>query len=210
RIVTSREAPAACRMVKRALITGVLSTGVDIADLRVLPSPINRHLLKAENFDAGVHIGVNAADPEVVAIQFYERPGIQLTAELQKEIEKNYTRHDARRVSAADVGPISYPARAAEGYAADLLSGLDIAAIRERGFRIVVDYGYSAASLVPPLALGPLGVDVVAAHAFSPAENIGQRANLRGLIGQTKKLVNAVGADCGVVFDRAAERLYLV
>ena len=120
RIVTSREASAACRMVKRALITGVLSTGVDIADLRVLPSAINRHLLKAENFEGGVHIGVNPADPEVVAIQFYERPGIQITAALQKEIEKNFSRHEARRVSAADVGTISYPARAAETYAADL------------------------------------------------------------------------------------------
>ena len=37
RVVASREAPAACRMLKRAFITGVLSTGVDVADLRVLP-----------------------------------------------------------------------------------------------------------------------------------------------------------------------------
>ncbi|MFL5937666.1 MAG: sugar phosphate nucleotidyltransferase, partial [Gaiellaceae bacterium] len=146
RVVASREAPGACRMLKRALITGILSTGVDIADLRVLPSAVNRHLLKAENFDAGVHIGVNAADPEVVSIQFYERPGIQLTAALQKEIEKNFTRHEARRVGAADVGTISYPVRAADGYAANLLTSLDIDAIRARGFRIVVDYGYSAAS----------------------------------------------------------------
>ena len=135
RISASREAPAACRMLKRALITGVLSTGVDVADLRVLPSAVNRHLLKSENFDAGVHIGVNATDPEVVAIQFYERPGIQLTAALQKEIEKHFTRHEARRVGAADVGTISYPARAADGYAADLLSGLDVELIRARALQ---------------------------------------------------------------------------
>jgi mannose-1-phosphate guanylyltransferase / phosphomannomutase len=210
RIVTSREAPAACRMVKRALITGVLSTGVDIADLRVLPSAVNRHLLKAENFDAGVHIGVNAADPEVVAVQFYERPGIQLTAALQKEIEKNYTRHETRRVSAADVGTISYPARAAESYSADLLSGLDVQAIRERGFRIVVDYGYSAASLVLPLVLEPLGVEVVAAHAFTTGRLTPEVPPLHESIGQTKNLVRAVGAEMGVVFDRAAERVYFV
>ena len=197
-------------MLKRALITGVLSTGVDIADLRVLPSAVNRHLLKSENFDAGVHIGVNAADPEVVAIQFYERPGIQLTAALQKEIEKNFTRHEARRVGAADVGTISYPARAADGYAADLLSGLDIEAIRARGFRIVVDYGYSAASLVLPLVLEPLGVEVVAAHTFTTGRHTPTVPPLHEAIGQTKNLVRAVGAEMGVVFDRAAERVYLV
>jgi mannose-1-phosphate guanylyltransferase / phosphomannomutase len=210
RIVTSREAPAACRMVKRALITGVLSTGVDVADLRVLPSATNRHLLKAENFEAGVHIGVNPVDPEVVAVQFYERPGIQLTAALQKEIEKNYTRHEARRVGAADVGTISYPARAAESYAADLLSGLDVQAIHRRRFRIVVDYGYSAASLVLPLVLEPLGVEVVAAHAFTTSRLTPDVPPLHESIGQTKNLVRAVGAEMGVVFDRAAERVYLV
>jgi mannose-1-phosphate guanylyltransferase/phosphomannomutase len=210
RIVSSREAPAACRILKRAFITGVLSTGVDVADLRVLPSAVNRHLLKAENFDAGVHIGVNAIDPEVVAIQFYERPGIQLTSALQKEIEKNFTRHEVRRVSAADVGTISYPPRATDGYAADLLSNLDVDSIRARGFRIVVDYGYSAASLVLPLVLEPLNVEAVAAHAFTTGRSTPTAPSLHEAIGQTKNLVRAVGAELGVVFDRAAERVYLV
>jgi mannose-1-phosphate guanylyltransferase/phosphomannomutase len=210
RVVTSREAPAACRMLKRAFITGVLSTGVDVADLRVLPSAVNRHLLKAENWDAGVHIGVNPVDPEVVSIQFYERPGIQLTAALQKEIEKNFTRHEARRVGAADVGTISYPARAADGYAADLLASLDVESIRARAFRIVVDYGYSAASLVLPLVLEPLAVEVVAAHAFTTGRYTPTVPALHEAMGQTKNLVRAVGAEMGVVFDRAAERVYLV
>jgi mannose-1-phosphate guanylyltransferase/phosphomannomutase len=210
RVVTSREATAACRMLKRAFITGVLSTGVDVADLRVLPSAVNRHLLKAENFEAGVHIGVNAADPEVVALQFYERPGIQLTAALQKEIEKNFSRHELRRVGAPDVGTISYPARAADGYAADLLASLDVEAIRARGFRIVVDYGYSAASLVLPLVLAPLGVEAVAAHTFAAGRHTPSLSSLHESIGQTKNLVRAVRAELGVVFDRAAERVYLV
>ena len=37
RVVASREPPAACRPIKRAMITGVTSTGVEVADLRVLP-----------------------------------------------------------------------------------------------------------------------------------------------------------------------------
>jgi mannose-1-phosphate guanylyltransferase/phosphomannomutase len=210
RVVSSREAPAACRILKRAIITGLLSTGIDVADLRVLPSAVNRHLLKAENFDAGVHIGVNPIDPEVVSIQFYERPGIQLTAALQKEIEKNFTRHEVRRVGAADVGTISYPPRATDSYAADLLSSLDVDSIRARDFRIVVDYGYSAASLVLPLVLEPLGVEAVAAHAFTTGRHTPTVPSLHEAIGQTKNLVRAVGAELGVVFDRAAERVYLV
>jgi mannose-1-phosphate guanylyltransferase/phosphomannomutase len=210
RVVTSREAPAVCRMLKRSVITGIISAGLDVADLRVLPSSVNRHLLKAEGYEAGVHVGVSTGDPEVVRIQFYEKPGIQLTPSLQKEIEKNFTRHELRRVAAPDVGAISYPARPSEGYASDLLSSLDVDAIRARRFRIVVDYGYSSASYVLPLVLGPLGVEAVGAHAFMADRESPEPRSLRETIGQTKNLVRAVGAELGAVFDRAAERLYLI
>ena len=210
RAVASRESAPACRMIKRAMISGINSTGVNVADLRVLPASVARHLLKSHGYDAGFHVGLSSADPEVVRIQFFEHPGIEASASFQKEIEKHFSRQELRLVAAADVGAISYPARAREGYADDLLANLDQDVIRRRGFRIVVDYGYSAASFVLPLVLGPLGVEAVAAHAFTPDLPPGETETLRGLVGQTKRLVGAVGADLGVVFDRAAERLYLI
>lgn len=209
-VVASREADAACRLVERAMIAGLNSTGVNVADLRVLPSAVGRHLLKKHDYDAGFHVGLSSADQEIVTIRFFEQPGIQLTPAMQKEIEKHYSRQELRRAAAADVGTVDYPVQARESYAADLLATLDAEAIRSRGHRIVVDYGYSAASLVLPLVLGPLGVEAVSAHAFSPAQAGGGDTSLRSLIGQTKKLVAAVGADFGAVFDRSAERLYLI
>ena len=134
--------------------------------------------------------------------------GDQLTRRCEEEIEKHYSRQELRRAAAADVGTVDYPVQARESYAADLLATLDAEAIRSRGFRIVVDYGYSAASLVLPLVLGPLGVEAVSARSPRPRPAAATRPP--GLIGQTKKLVAAVGADFGAVFDRSAERLYLV
>jgi mannose-1-phosphate guanylyltransferase/phosphomannomutase len=210
RVVASRESPPACRMIKRAVITGLTSTGVEVADCRVLPAPVTRHMLKTHEYDAGVHVGTSSTDPEAVVIRIYEPPGIQLTARLQKEIEKHFTRQELRRVAYNEVGSITYPARVREGYAHDLLSTVDAAAIRARGYRIVVDYGYSAASYILPLVLGPLGVEAVSAHGFAATADGAEAPSLGELVGQTKRLVGAVGADLGVVFDLAAERLYLV
>jgi mannose-1-phosphate guanylyltransferase / phosphomannomutase len=207
-VVGSREAAPVCRLVERAMIAGLNSTGVDVADLRVMPNAVGRHLLKKHDYDAGFHVGVSPTDSELVRIRFFEQPGIQLTSAMQKEIEKHFSRQEFRRGAATDVGGVEYPVRARESYAEDLVATLDAEAIRARDFRIVVDYGYSAASLVLPLVLGPFGVEAVSAHAFSNVTP--EDTTLRGLIGQTKKLVEAVGADLGVVFDRAAERLYLI
>jgi mannose-1-phosphate guanylyltransferase/phosphomannomutase len=165
--------------------------------------------LKTHAYDAGFHVGVSHSNPEVVAIRFFEQPGITLTPALQKEIEKSFTRQELRRAGFDEVGQVSYPARVRESYAQDLLSQLDADAIRRRGFRIVVDYSYSAASYVMPLLFGPLGVEAVTAHGIASERSTGG-SELHESIGEAKRLVSAIGGELGVVLDRAGERLWLI
>jgi mannose-1-phosphate guanylyltransferase/phosphomannomutase len=209
RVVASRESPRACRMIKRAMITGLNSAGVDVADLRVLPSAVSRHLMKTHGYDAGFHVGVSQTDPDTIQIRFFEQQGIQMSTALEKEVEKHFNRRELRRVPFTDIGSVTYPARVRESYAQDLLSELDVKTIKARGFRVVVDYGYSASSFVLPLLLGPLGVEAVSAHGFT-TEEAATAASVRESMGQAKRLVEAIGADLGAVFDRAGERLFLV
>jgi mannose-1-phosphate guanylyltransferase / phosphomannomutase len=209
RVVGSRESASACRMIKRTMLSGLNSTGVNVSDLRVLPSAVARHLLKTESYDMGFHVGLSHNDPEVVQVRFFEQPGVQLGSGLEKEIEKHFVRRELRLVGAGDVGVVDYPARVRETYAQDLCRSLDAESIAGRRFRIVVDYGYSAASYLLPLVLGPLEVEAISAHGFSGS---GAEPGLspEELLDQARKLVGAVGADLGAVFDRAAERLFLI
>ena len=75
RVVASRESAPAYRMIKRALISGLNSTGVQVADLRTLPAPVGKHLLKTQGYDAAFHVGASTHDPEAVQIRLFERPG---------------------------------------------------------------------------------------------------------------------------------------
>jgi mannose-1-phosphate guanylyltransferase / phosphomannomutase len=209
RVVGSRESARACRVIKRAMITGLNSAGVDVADLRVLPSSVARHLMKNQGYDAGIHVGVSQTDPEMIRIRFFEQPGIQMTSALEKEVEKHFNRRELRRVPFGDIGNVTYPARVREEYTQDLLSTLNRDAIERRAFRVVVDYGYSASSFVLPLVLGPLGIEAVSAHGFT-TESVSTAFSLREGLGQAKRLVGAIGADLGAVFDRAGDRLFVV
>ena len=211
RVVTSREAPPACQLVRRAVITGVSATGVHVADLRVMPSAVMRHLLKSEGFDAGFHVRQSPTDPEAVQIQIFEPLGVEASSAFLKELEKHVNRQELRRAAWDGVGEIRYPPRAPESYAHDLLESLDVHAIRERGFRIVIGYSFSPASLVMPLVLGQLGVEAVETQG-----HLRERATVTGTatvtesVGHVKRLVSAVGADLGVALDPSGERLYLV
>jgi mannose-1-phosphate guanylyltransferase/phosphomannomutase len=205
RVVASRDSPDACRMVQRAMIAGLTSSGTQVADLRVSPAAVTRHVLKTQGLAAGVHVGRSQSDPEQVEIRIFEAPGIQLTGALQREIEKFFTRQELRRVAFGEVAETTYPARVRESYAQDILDGIDREAVRARGFRLAVDYGHSAASFTLPLVLGPLGVEAVSVHGFFTAEVADATS-----VDDAKRLVTAVAADFGVVFDRAAERLRLI
>jgi mannose-1-phosphate guanylyltransferase / phosphomannomutase len=209
RVVASRESTGACRMIKRAMISGFNAAGIDIADLRVLPAAVSQHLLKTHGYDLGFHVGTSSSDPEMLQIRFFEQPGVRIGSTLRKEIEKHYTRLELRRVAAAAIGSVTYPARVRESYAQDLLSGIDLEAIRRRRFRVVVDYGYSAASFVLPLVLGPLEIEAVTAHGFASRGDVSPEM-VRESVDQARRLVGPVAADLGVVLDRAAERLLLL
>src|SRR5438874_4467160 len=127
RVVATRESAAAYRLVKRAVMSGLNSAGVEIVDLRTLPSPIGKHWLNAQNLDAAFHVGSSEIDPEAIQISIFERPGIAISAGLQREVEKHYSRQELRRVPFGEVGSITYPARARESYADSLLAILDVA-----------------------------------------------------------------------------------
>ena len=209
RVVASRESAPAYRMIKRALISGLNSTGVSVADLRTLPAPVGKHLLKTQSYDLAFHVGASTTDPEAVQIRLFERPGVALSAATQKEIEKHFTRQELRRSPFADIGSITYPARARESYASELLEGLDVERVSDRAFRIVVDFGYSAGSFVAPLVLGPLGVTAISQHPFE-SDSASGPVRLHETIQTARRLVEPVNADLGAVFDRSAERLYLI
>jgi mannose-1-phosphate guanylyltransferase/phosphomannomutase len=58
--------------------------------------------------------------------------------------------------------------------------------------------------------VGPMRVETISSHAFVSDSAEAGSSTLHESIGQAKRLVRAVGADFGAVFDRAAERLFLI
>jgi mannose-1-phosphate guanylyltransferase/phosphomannomutase len=209
-VVCSRDAHPSSRMVKRAMIAGLVSTGVQVADLRVAPPTVNRHELKLGERAGGLHVRVSADDPDLMQVSFLAPPGILVAGAELKAIEQAFSRQEFRRVSPGEIGGLTYPARATESYVQELLGSLDRDAIRERAFRLVLNYGMSAASLVIPSMIGDLGVEMVALNAFVDASPTPRPVDTSRALDDTANLVKAVGADMGVLIDNAAERLWLI
>jgi mannose-1-phosphate guanylyltransferase/phosphomannomutase len=197
--------------VKRALISGVTSTGVHVTDLRLAPASLNRHLLGSGEYAAGVHVRTSDADPEVVEIQVFEASGVQMGATLEKELTKHFARQEFRRATYSEIGGLAYASRATEMYEQDLLAALDAEAIRRRRFRVFVDYCHAPTALLLPGILGALGVEAISVQADVTERLPASPSALRDAgLARARGLVPAVGADLGAIVDHGGERVAIV
>ena len=211
RVTTSRDSHPASRVIKRALICGLNSTGVVVRDLRVASSAINRFEVKNGSTEGGMHVRISSWDPEMIQIQVFQPPGVNLSEKRQKDVEKFYGRQDFRRAFYSEFGEIEFPDRAMETYVRGLMRCWDIERIRSRAYRLVIDYSYSPASLTLPNILGDLGAEVLSVRAFNDQHHASLGAEELGAnIQEVQRLVRTMEADLGLVIGPGAERLYLV
>jgi mannose-1-phosphate guanylyltransferase/phosphomannomutase len=208
-VVTSRDSSRTARMLKRAMMAGLNAAGVDVLDLEVASVPVTRFLIRSPRAFGGLTVRLHHNDVDRVGIRFFDGSGTDISEDAQRKIERLFQREDARRALAQEVGDITFPHRALEEYTVALEETVEPAAIRDFGFKIVVDYSYGAASTVMPTLLGKLGADVLAVNPYvSTAGRVAfdeEEALLR-----VAGLVRASGAHLGAIIDADGERLRLV
>jgi mannose-1-phosphate guanylyltransferase/phosphomannomutase len=210
-IVASRDAHPASRMIKRAMIAGIVATGVSVEDLRVATAAVTRFEVCNTAAPGGIHVKISDRDPERIQIVFFESNGTLASDATRKDIEKYFNRQELRRALLNQLGELSFPPRVNEAYVSELLANVDVERIRAARFRVALDYAYSSAALVMPSLLRSLRVESFSTHSFmDPDEQAILAADLPAFTTQTRRLVEAMGANVGVVFDRAAEHVILI
>ena len=208
-MVVSRDSSRSARMLKRAMMAGLTAGGIDILDLEVASLPVTRFVSRMAQVSAGLSIRLVDRDPNSVAIRFFDSTGVDITPDRQRKIERVFDREDFRRVRPGDIGNIDPPPRAMESYAVALEQTVDVGAIAERRFKLVVDYAYGSVSLVMPNVLAKLGADILALNPYaSTAGVVDYRRDERAA--EVSRLVMAAGADLGAVIDPTGEQLTLV
>ena len=208
-VVTSRDSSRSARMLKRALMAGLNSAGINVLDLEVASTPVTRFLVKSPKAIGGLSVGLRNDDPSSVAIHFYDSNGTDLTEGAQRRIERLFQREDYRRALPEEMGDISFPHRAVEDYTVELAQIVEPGRIAERRFKLVIDYGYGSASLAMAVVLTKLRADVLAVNPYS--STIGQLSfDPAASTRRVADLVRASGAQLGAVFDTSAERLTLI
>jgi mannose-1-phosphate guanylyltransferase/phosphomannomutase len=208
-VTTSRDTSRAARVLKRAIMVGLNSAGVDCSDLEVATIPLTRFYVHGDRSAGGITVRLAPDDPQSVIIRFFDGQGIDISEAVQRKIERLFYREDFRRALAGEIGDIGFPARALEHYTAILMDQVDMDAIRGARMKVVLDYAFGSASFVMPNVLAKLGADVLTVNPYaSTRQSLAfDRWKHAGEVGE---LVRTSGAQMGAVIDSDGEHITLV
>jgi len=203
--VVGRDTRASGEFLEAAVVAGLLSAGVDVWRVGVLPTPAVAFLTAELDADLGVMLSASHNPMPDNGIKFLARGGHKLDDDLEDAIEA-HLREEWSRPTGADVGRVSDHDEGAELYVGHLLSTLPH---RLDGVTVVVDAANGAASRVGPDALRRAGATVIEIHSAPDGLNINENCGSTHL-GDLIDAVREHGADAGVAFDGDADRCLAV
>jgi mannose-1-phosphate guanylyltransferase/phosphomannomutase len=213
-VMVNRETHHTPRMIKRAIISGLPSAGVNVSDLGNIPVPVARYNTRiTDNVAGGLHVRLSPYDNRVIDVRFFDKRGLDIDKNTERKIENVFFREDFRRVYLDEIGRIDYAQQPIDRYQADFLKRIDIDGMKkyDRGRKVVVDYSSANTSAVLSPLLDQMGCDVVALNAavdesklFRTTEQFQEAMKRLGVIASTLE------ADLGIKLDTGAEKLFAV
>ena len=193
-------------MLKEAVKAGLLSSGCDVVDLGILPTPGVQFAVR-KYYDGGVMITASHNPPMYNGIKFLDEDGIGIPDDMELAIEKLYFDEEPVRVDYSEIGEIYHNDKIIDEYIDEAISKVDAEAIRNANLKVVVDCGSGAGCFTAPYLIQKLGCELTTLHCqadgFFPGRDPEPiEENLSDLINVVKEL----GADIGLAHDGDADR----
>ncbi len=207
-ILTGRDSIAASRMLKRAFIGGVLSTGVHVKDLKLIPEPVLRFKLQTFGEVGGVYFKQSTENPEMTEIYFYDSRSFDISSSQEKSIERIFSREDFRRVGVYEQGVLEDITKVKDFYEEVFLKTIDIESVISAKYKIVIDFSHGASSLVLPEIFSKLKCNLISINATM--EKIPLDIDWERSLSDLSRIVEVLKVDCGFWISNDCKRFALV
>ena len=211
KIIIARDSDYISNMIKRSISSGIMSAGANIIDSQVMPIPILRQELKSGEGDGGIFVRKSPFDRTSTDIIFFDKDGRDLSGNKTKSIERLFFSEEYKRADYDKVGSFRYLERANEKYTKHFLNCLDVAAIRKKKFKVVIDYSYGIASTIFPGILGEFNVDIVSLSAHLDKDKITRtEEEFHKSQKHFFEVVKSLQYDIGFMIDAGGEKIWVV
>jgi len=203
--VVARDPRISGHFLSAAVEAGLASSGVDVLDAGVLPTPAAAFLIGDIDADFGVMISASHNPAPDNGIKIFARGGIKLPDLVEQRIEEAMARPKLQPTGGA-VGRVRRFSDAEDRYAMHLLASLPH---RLDGLHVVLDCAHGAAAGVSPETFRNAGARVTVIGADPDGLNINEGVGSTHLDKLAAEVVRT-GADVGIAHDGDADRCLAV
>jgi mannose-1-phosphate guanylyltransferase/phosphomannomutase len=210
-IAAARDRQRPSRMIKRAMVSGMMSAGASIIDLSELPIPVAQFYASRHSVAGAVHVQMSPLDSRSADIRIFDSTGVLIDKKTERKIENIFFREDIRRVHFYEMGDITYPTDAIDSYLDGLLSLIDIETIRRAQLKVLVDFDHGSASMVLPRVFKELNIEAIPLNAgfdenYQPKSLEAFDAARR----QSALVSRTLGCHLGAYIDYGSERIFII
>ena len=204
RAVVARDPRVSSDFISAAVSAGLASSGVDVFDAGIIPTPACAYLTADLGADFGVMISASHNAAPDNGIKFFSHGGHKLPDSLEDEIEA--AMGQALTPLGGEVGKVTRFADAEDRYLVHLLGTLET---RLDEVKVVVDCAHGAASAISPQAFSDAGAKVIVIGADPDGTNINSGYGSTHLSALQAAVIEH-GASLGIAHDGDADRCLAV
>ncbi|MFN3948379.1 phosphoglucosamine mutase [Microbacterium sp.] len=203
--VVARDPRVSGEFLAAAVSAGLASSGVDVLDAGVIPTPATAFLIADRDADFGVMVSASHNPAPDNGIKIFARGGTKLPDVVEQRIE-SALEGERLQPTGAGVGRIRRFADAEDRYVLHLLGSLPH---RLDGLHVVLDCAHGAAAGVSPETFRDAGAQVTVIGAEPDGLNINDGVGSTHLDVLAEAVVR-LGADVGIAHDGDADRCLAV
>ena len=206
--LVGRDTRISGQLLSAAVNAGLASTGVDVIDVGIVPTPGLAYLVNTQGTDLGVMLSASHNPMPDNGIKFFQRGGVKLDDSIEDSIEERLNEQWERPI-AGDVGRITTDEGHAlrQTYIDALVASLE--GVRLDGLKVVIDAANGAASYTAGPAFEASGATVIGINNTPDGLNINDNAGSTHIEGLQAAVVEH-GADLGIALDGDADRCLAV
>lgn len=198
-------------MLAGLVASGLISTGCNVFELGLAPTPATQYLTKASGLNGAVMVTASHNPPEYNGIKVIDLDGVEISAEKELAIEKIYFKKQMTLHEWNALGEKLPAEDGIEEYKRAIIEKVDQAVISRSRFKVIIDPANGVGSLVTPYLCRELGCQVVTINSHIDGTFPGRLpeptpANLDTLC----RIVRSTGADMGVAHDGDADRAVFI
>lgn len=190
-----------------AAASGLLSSGRDVAEAGLVPTPALQYGVKALGFRGGVMVTASHNPPQYNGLKVSGNDGVEIPHLDEQRIEKIYFDKSQSKADWKSIGVARKEPSIVRAYLKGILSKVNAKAIAEREFTVVMDLGNGAQSVAAPYLVETLGCKLITINSVVDGNFPGRGPEpTPDTLKDLSASVKAVGADLGVAYDGDGDR----